>query len=111
APVAAANLKRHPELASDFDRELLLDAGYSLESDGGVLDAKRAPLDEPALKGVLERLRAERKEKTLVDLESFRRASARTAPSPPSSWAAFRRPCRTAGRSFRRTCAAASTRC
>src|SRR6185437_8781290 len=71
APVAAANLKRHPELASDFDRELLLDAGYSLESDGGVLDAKRAPLDEPALKGVLERLRAERKEKTLVDLESL----------------------------------------
>ena len=71
APAAAANLQRHPELASDFDRVLLLDAGYLLERDGGVFSPEHAPLDEPALKAALEKLRSERKEKTLADLESL----------------------------------------
>ena len=71
AGATAADLKLHPELASDFDRELLLAAGYLLERDGGVFDQKHSPLDEPSLKDVLEKLRSGRKEKTLADLESL----------------------------------------
>ena len=76
APPAAEEPRRDSVLASDFDRGLLLDAGYFIES-GTVLDQARRPLDEPALKAVLEELRARRKESVLAGLERVQEAFGR----------------------------------
>lgn len=80
---AAANLQRNPELASEFDRVLLLDAGYLIQRDGAVLDKGRKPVDEPALKLVLDALRAQRKEKTLADLEAVQEEFAKNGSLTP----------------------------